>query len=167
MTKMKQKESKRRLIMFMMSIVLMISMLLGSGSQYAAAATKSVRVRANVEWVRTGIFVKEGQTIRLVTRGKAVTGPLNIYPGAISGPEGQLDALGCGQYEEAPPPCALDGAPYGALIGRVGPFGEPFLIGGASSFIAPATGKLYLVVNDNLGTYSDNRRGYTVLIRGK
>lgn len=156
--------STRRLASFTFVTVLMIAISLGSGSSPVSAATEPVRVPADVEWVSIGIFVEEGQTINLVTRGRAITAPLNIFPGAISGPEGQVGGLGCGQYAGAPPPCALDDAPYGALIGRVGPVGEPFLIGGASSFIAPATGHLYLVVNDNLGTYSDNRSGFTVLI---
>ena len=58
-------------------------------------------------------------------------------------------------------------APYAELIGRVCSFGESFLIGGASSFTAPASGNLYLVVNNNLGTYADNQSSFTVLFRRK
>ena len=45
--------------------------------------------------------------------------------------------------------------------------GEPFLIGVASSFSPPASGWLYLTVNDNLGFYLDNLAGFTVLFSGK
>jgi len=128
------------------------------------AATSPIRVPADVECVSTGIFVEGGNTVHLVTQGVAITGPLATFPGARSGPDGQVWNLGCGQYEGAPPPCALDDAPYGALVGRVGPSGDPFLIGGASSFASPASGYLYLVVNDNLGFYSDNLAGFTVLL---
>ena len=118
----------------------------------ALAATSPVRVPAGVEWVDTGIAVAEGQAVYLDTQGVAITAPLAWYPGARSGPDGQVWNLGCGEYTGAPPPCALEHAPYGALVGRVGPFGESFLIGGASSFIPPASGTLYLAVNDNIGS---------------
>jgi hypothetical protein len=133
----------------------------------ALAATSPVRVPAGVEWVDTGITVADGQEVYLKTLGVAITGPLEWFPGAISGPDGQVWNLGCGQYEGAPPPCALDDAPYGALVGRVGPDGLPFLIGGASSLTPPASGTLYLAVNDNLGSYWDNLAGFTVLFAGK
>ena len=131
------------------------------------AATGPVRVPAGVEWVDTGITVAEGQEVYIKTLGVAITAPLAWYPGARSGPDGQVWNLGCGQYEGAPPPCALDYASYGALVGKVGPEGDPFLIGGASSFIPTASGALYLIVNDNIGSYWDNLAGFTVLFPGK
>lgn len=131
------------------------------------AAKSPVRVPAGVEWVNTGIVVAEGQEIHLDTQGVAITAPLASFPAAKSGPDGQIWNLGCGQYEGAEDPCALDDAPYGALVGRVGPEGSPFLIGGASSFTPPASGPLYLTVNDNLGFYLDNLGGFTVLFPGK
>jgi hypothetical protein len=131
------------------------------------AATSPVRVPAGVEWVNTGIIVAEDQEVYLDTKGVAITAPLAWFPAAISGPDGQVWNLGCGEYEGAPPPCALDDAPYGALVGRVDPSGEPFLIGDASSFTSPATGTLYLTANDNLGSYWDNLAGFTVLFASK
>jgi hypothetical protein len=44
------------------------------------------------------------------------------------------------------------------------PSGDAFLIGGADSFTSPASGYLYLTVNDNLGFYADNLSGFTVLL---
>jgi hypothetical protein len=131
------------------------------------AAASPVRVPAGVEWVKTGIIVTEGQEVYLDAQGVAITAPLVSFPAAISGPDGQEWNLGCGEYEGAPPPCALEHAPYGALVGRVGPFGSPFLIGGSPSFIPPASGALYLTVNDNLISYWDNLAGFTVLFGGK
>ena len=128
------------------------------------AAVMSLRVPSDVEWVSTGLFVEEGQTAHLTTEGVAITAPLASYPGARSGPEGQVWNLGCGQYEGAPPPCALDDAPYGSLVARIGQYGQPFLIGGAAEVTWPASGSLYLAVNDNLGFYSDNLAGFTVLV---
>ena len=131
------------------------------------AATSPVRVPAGAEWVNTGILVAQGQAVYLDTQGVAITAPLKWYPGAISGPDGQVWNLGCGEYQGAPPPCALDHAPYGALVGRVGQYGDPFMIGGASSVTPPASGTLYLAVNDNLGSYSDNLAGFTVSFSGE
>ena len=131
------------------------------------AEASPVRVPAGAEWVNTGIIVAEDQEVYLDTQGVAITAPLAGYPGAISGPDGQVWNLGCGEYTGAPPPCALEHAPYGALVGRVGPSGESFLIGGASSFIPPASGTLYLTVNDNLGSYWDNLAGFTVRFPGR
>lgn len=158
------KGSKRGLSIFMVFMALiLVATFLGTSSSPALAATEPVRVPAGVEWVSTGVFVEEGQTIYLVANGLVITGTPNIYKASKSGADGQVWNLGCGQYEGAPPPCAMNDAPYGALVGRVGPFGEPFLIGGDPSFVAPATGNLYLSVNDNLGFYSDNLGGFTVL----
>lgn len=163
---MNRKMSNRAVYIFTISIFLaMFVSLLGSIPYRVLAKTSPVRVPADIEWVSTGIFLEEGQTVHLKSTGKAITGPINVYRGKPSGPEGS-PGLGCGQYEGAPPPCALDDAPYAALIGRIGPSGDPFLIGGASSFTSPASGNLYLVVNDNLGTYSDNQAGFTVLFSG-
>jgi hypothetical protein len=166
---MTQKRIKPRIIMFATFCILtMMIMSLGVNWQTAYAATNPVRVPAHVVWVNTGVYVEKDETISLVTRGKAITAPLNIYHGAISGPAGQdWWGVGCGENPVAPEPCALNGAPYGALVGRIGPSGEPFLIGGASSFIAPATGELYLIVNDNLEYYYDNLAGFTVLFKRK
>jgi hypothetical protein len=165
---MNTRESRGGLILFGIAVLLLlIAMLMGNVSYHAHAATAPVRVPADVEWVSTGRFVEAGQTVYLLTKGRASTAPLDQYPKSISSPNGQVSGLGCGQYPEAPPPCGLDDAPYGALIGRVGPSGEPFLIGGASSFIAPATGNLFLIVNDNLGFYSDNGKGFTIWFTGR
>jgi len=132
----------------------------------ALAATSPIRVPADAGWVDTGITVVEGQEVYIKTLGVAITGPLEWFPGAISGPDGQIWNDGCGEYIGAPPPCALDYKPYGALVGWV-EGSEPFLLGGASSFIPMADGTLYLAVNDNLIYYWDNLAGFTVLFTGK
>lgn len=164
---MNQKGTKRGVTLFKaFTALVMVATLLGVSVPSVYAATEPVRVPADREWVDTGMFIEEGQTIYVFTQGLVITGTPNIYKASKSGPDGQVWNLGCGQYEGAPPPCALNDAPYGALVGRVGPFGQPFLIGGASSFIAPASGNLYLAVNDNLVFYSDNLSGFTVLFGG-
>lgn len=160
---MNQRIRKYRLLVFVAAVMILLA---GQVYPVSAAATP-IRVPANVEWVSTGIWLESGQTVYLSAQGLAITGPINQYFGSRSGPAGQIWNLGCGQYEGAPPPCALNDAPYGALVGRVGPDGQPFLIGDASAFISPASGNLYMAVNDNLSFYNDNLSGFTVILAGK
>ncbi len=89
---------------------------------------------------------KAGKTIATRSASKRLTRPNDFYDGA-------------------PPPCALDDAPYGALVGKVGVDGQAFLIGDAQHFQAPAAGDLFLAVNDNLMYYEDNRGGFTIILR--
>jgi hypothetical protein len=124
-------------------------------------------VPADAGWVATGIVLSVGDTIRLAAHGQAITGPLRDFPEARSGPEGQapfpcIDGVGqCG-------PCSLEGIPYGALIGRIGVDGDPFVIGSNEELLVVAENdgeELFLAVNDNDGCYADNRGGFIVLIR--
>ena len=50
----------------------------------------------------------------------------------------------------------------GALVGRIGPNGQPFGIGGATSVPMPAAGQLFLGVNDD--GFEDNQGEYRVEI---
>jgi hypothetical protein len=122
-----------------------------------------VRVPANVEWIDTGIDVVAVETFSFKAKGQAITGPLNEYPDAKSGPGGQVTTC----YDGAVPGeiCVLDGVPFGALIGKIGVGGVPFLIGDSVDFTAGATGRLYLAVNDFSGTYDDNQAGFTVIFK--
>jgi hypothetical protein len=97
--------------------------------------------------------------IKIQAKGKAST--LKTEKGAQSGPAGQKYI--CGADPSAPPPCALTGAKYGALVGKIG--NKPaFLIGKKLTFTAKNSGTLYLSVNDNLRWYSDNGGAYTVVV---
>lgn len=150
---------------FQIGIVIWVTFLalLFAGILQVQAKTTPVRVPADSDWVNTGIMVYADQEITLKVNGQAITGPLNEYPDAISGPEGQpylCSDLGYPEYA-----CALDGAPYGALIGRIGLDGEPFYIGDASSITPAADGMLYLIVNDNTMLYYDNNSGFTVVFK--
>ncbi len=104
-----------------------------------------------------------GDVLSLRAHGMAITGPLSEYPDAISGAGGQITTCNDGALPGMV--CALDGAAFGALIGKMNG-GAAFLIGDSSSFVAGASGRLYLAVNDFLGTYDDNLGGFTVLFEG-
>jgi hypothetical protein len=130
------------------------------------ASTTVVKVSAGVEMVDSGIEVVSGETITLSTKGMAITGPLNLYPGAKSKAGGQVTICGVGPGYVEGEVCALFNAPFGALIGKIGAGGSWFLIGDSGSFITPSSGRLYLAVNDFIGTYGDNLGGFTVLFKG-
>jgi hypothetical protein len=133
--------------------------------QYVCTFTADIILDANTGWVDSGIDLAGGTEVTMTAYGEAVTADLNEYPGSISGPDGQDWNLWCGQYEGAPPPCAMNDAPYGALVGKIGEDGEPFFIGSNFPFTPTAGGDLYLAVNDNLGYYDDNSGSYMIFIQ--
>ncbi len=127
--------------------------------QPAQADTQPVWVAADVGWVETGVTVSPSHAVDITSVGAALTANRSQYHGAISGPAGQPYFCYATETEGD---CTLEAAPFGALVGKVGPDGTPFLIGADSSFKAPASGTLYLAVNDYQKYYSDNKGGYLV-----
>jgi hypothetical protein len=129
----------------------------------AYARNLVVRVPAAAEWVDSGIDIAIGETVFLKAKGMAITGPLKDYPLARSGAAGQVTTC----VDDAVPGgvCVLSGVPFGALVGKIGVGGSPFLIGDAASFVSVSSGRLYLVVNDFIGEYADNQAGFTVIFK--
>lgn len=126
----------------------------------ARSATKKVTVPATTPWYHTRIQITAGQVVKIEAQGKAST--LVTSKGSRSGPNGQKFI--CGAEPPAPPPCALTGARYGALVAKIG--NQPaFLVGKKLTFTAKSSGILYLSVNDNLRWYADNAGGYTVVVK--
>ena len=92
----------------------------------------------NSDWVSTGRYVRQGQQVTIRSSGEV---RLSSDPSDIARAAGSVK----GRYAaNAPLPSAL----AGALIGRVGN-SAPFGIGDQSSFTAPASGMLFLRVNDD------------------
>ncbi len=134
-------------------------------AQYVCTFTAPFILQADAGWVDSGFAVTADVPISITASGMAITADLSQYPGAISGPDGQDWNLGCGQYEGAPPPCAMNDALYGALVGKIGVDGEPFVIGSNFTFTPTASGDLYLTVNDNLAYYFDNDGYYLIFVQ--
>jgi hypothetical protein len=140
-------------------------------SAVGAAAT-TVEVNAAAGWAQTNVWVQPGETVSLSAVGRAFTtlpaaSTDNTYfpptPGSgragSSGPAGQ--SYVCTSY--AAGTCAVENAPFGQLVGRVG--GVGFSIGAASSFTVPAdapAGYLQLAVNDFVEWYFDNSGSFLV-----
>jgi hypothetical protein len=95
--------------------------------------------------------VFQGQPVLLATTGEV---RLSADPNDIATPSGSK----VGRYEARSP---LPSSSAGALIGRVGN-GPPFGIGDQRSFPAPATGLLYLTVNDDPKNDNSGEFGVTI-----
>lgn len=123
-----------------------------SGDVRQTGAGVFATVPGNTRWMSTEFVVYQGERIGLRTEG-------TIYLRA--GSQDEAKAAGATHARMAP------GAPLpnqlaGALIGRIGERGAPFGIGDQSSIVAPATGVLYLGINDD--QVSDNDGAFTVRI---
>lgn len=114
---------------------------------------KAVTVFANVPWLDTLIDVKEGQILFFETKGT-----IRIGPGASRsriGPEGELKKV----WNDNKP---IPGESTGALIGRIGNTGAFYIGNQKREFRMPASGRLYLGVNDDF--LQDNSGFFTVVI---
>jgi hypothetical protein len=126
----------------------------------------------NAGWVDTDILVKAGQSVIITAEGNANNS--NGDPESNTTPSGYIrssNGLKWGDIycdknymekvmgKQYPIDCLMSGAPYGALIGRLGN-SAPFLIGTTYQFQTTDSGKLYLayndccVLSDNIGAYS-------------
>lgn len=110
----------------------------------------SIRVDANEPWVDSGIDVTRGDRVSF-----NASGHIKLAPDASSGVNGN-PALQSKQYP-------MTGAAAGALIGKVGMMGAPFLVGSNTQPIAMTdSGRLMLGVNDD--HFSDNTGAYLTTV---
>ncbi|HSK09212.1 MAG TPA: hypothetical protein VK911_06525 [Vicinamibacterales bacterium] len=121
-----------------------------SGSAQGAGNARTVQVSAARQWTPTGITVRQGEVVQFSSSGEV---RLSGNPDDVSQVAGKA-----GDYAvRATIPRTL----LGALIGRIGN-GEPFGIGDQSSITMPASGQLYLGVND--ADFRDNSGEFTVVL---
>ena len=111
-------------------------------------------VAANKEWTATGVTVRRGQTLSVQSSGRV---KLSSNADDMAEPRGSL----LGRLAQNAP---LPRESAGALIGRVGTNGAPFIIGDRTSITIPATGQLFLGVNDDGA--GDNSGNYNVTFGG-
>lgn len=125
-----------------------------AGSTLAMPESASgVRVPANQPWTATGIRVTEGQTVTFAVQGEVQLSTAGDDRATAAGA-----AAGRRAADRAPLPSAL----AGALVGRIGN-GAPFGIGNQTLVPMPATGELFLGVNDD--EVGDNSGGFVVDVR--
>jgi hypothetical protein len=127
-----------------------------TGTTGAAATTTpvagAVTVQATQPWTSTGITVRRGQTINLQTTGEI---QLSDNPGDVADAKGAKNARYATNAQ-------MKQVLAGALIGRIGN-GAPFAIGDQTTIAAPASGVLFLGVNDD--GFADNKGNFQVVVR--
>jgi hypothetical protein len=122
-----------------------------SSSSSVGTSGSEVRVPANT-WTNTGFVVRRGETLRFNAKGEVMwtqNAAENATPAGSANPSARPGA----------PP--VPNAPGGALIARIDN-GRPFLIGNLGSVRMPASGALFLGVNDD--TLTDNGGDFYVTI---
>lgn len=108
-----------------------------------------VRVPATASWVSTGLNVRKGDWVTFTTTGEV---QLSDNSADRARPAGTSRVAKLSQ---------LPSVNAGALIGRIGMSGQPFGIGDQASVPMPASGVLYLSVNDD--ERSDNAGEFVVV----
>ncbi len=123
------------------------------GTSGQTTQAKTVTVPANQPWVPTGITVQQGERVRFQVSGQI------HYSGD---PKSAVGPTGGGISQDVAEQYPLPTAGVGALIARVGD-SQPFLIGDFTQPLRmPASGQLYLGINDNI--YNDNTGNFTVQV---
>lgn len=117
------------------------------------------------EWADSGVAVTAGQTFTLRAQGEIDLWPDCYEPNErgfscramVFSPEGSEEIGPAGSEYQLP------GALVGALIGRIGEDGDPFLVGEGGTFTADAEGTLQFRINDVV-YLEDNAGVFVVLI---
>jgi hypothetical protein len=112
---------------------------------------RTVQVQARQGWTATGLTVRAGQSVRFQASGEIRWGP-----GRRDGPSGERNS----PYNEHRPMPRINAA---ALIGKIGPQGDPFFIGDDRAPVRVREGgELFLGINDDF--LQDNSGWFTVVI---
>jgi hypothetical protein len=112
------------------------------------ALPRTLDVPANVLWVDTGVDLKEGQGLVIQASGQwSNSGPPSKGPEGFAG------------YHY---PGTVADADLAALIARIGE--RVFQVGAGYRGKAPASGRLYLSINDTPDTFGDNEGTLSVTI---
>ncbi|MFN7802919.1 MAG: alkaline phosphatase family protein [Planctomycetaceae bacterium] len=114
-------------------------------------APDAILVPGHIPWTDTGVEVQAGQPVTITAQGQIHVGKLpetNDGSERSVGPEGTFLYSNELHGRNFPLPAAGSGpAPCFCLIARIGA-GTPFFVGQACSLRAPASGRLYLGIND-------------------
>lgn len=104
----------------------------------ASTAGGAIVVNGNQQWTQTGLMVRRGERLTFNTTGEI---RLSTAGDDVAAPAGATSGR---KVAASPMPNAI----AGALIGRIGN-GQPFGIGNLTSVVMPATGMLFLGINDD------------------
>jgi serine/threonine protein kinase len=120
----------------------------------------AARVQPGHEWIDTGVRVMRGELLMFEAAGRATHNREVGYSSANGNARVGLAKRWTALYG----PALLEEAPLGALVGRIGTEGSPFLVGERLTLRAAQEGMLFLGFNDNLGHAADNDGVFTVRV---
>lgn len=123
-----------------------------TGAAVQPAVPGAITVQSTQPWTSTGITVRRGQRITFQTSGEV---QLSDDASDLANADGSKRARYAATSQ-------MRQVLAGALIGRIGN-GAPFAIGNQSSIVAPASGVLFLGVNDD--GFADNKGNFQVIVR--
>ena len=123
----------------------------GTGSTPSTGGN-TVTVAANQNWIPTGLTVRKGQSLTFNASGQV----------QLSGDANDIATPTGAKSQRLAPRSALPQPYAGALLGRIGN-GRPLPSGDNATFQAPASGQLFLGVNDD--SFGDNQGSYQVTIK--
>lgn len=118
---------------------------------------EGVLVPADVIWVSGETDLLAGDTVHIYAKGSwKMNASHSFY-----GPEGCAGELyAASQY-------VVPGVPEGALVGKIGLNGEPFLVGKSCKMRVNQSGSLYFMINDNItdaANLTDNSGAVSVVV---
>ena len=111
-----------------------------------------VAVQGTQQWTPTGLVVRRGDPMTITATGEV---RLSTDAADLASPTGSRSG-------KMAPNAPLPNVPAGALIGRIGN-SAPFGIGDRATINMPASGQLFLGINDD--HMADNEGGYRVTIQ--
>jgi hypothetical protein len=121
------------------------------GGRPGGMREREVVVSADVPWNDAGVEVRSGQQVYFDARGQVRWGR-----DRRDGPEGERNS----PHNPARP---IPNRPGAALIGKIGPNGDPFFIGAdAGPFRMRSSGRLFLGINDDY--LADNSGNFRVIV---
>jgi len=123
-----------------------------AGAAATAPVGGALTVQSTQPWTPTGITVRKGQTLTFQTTGEVTLSADDTDVATADGAKKSRYAA------NAPMKQVL----AGALIGRIGN-SAPFAIGTQPTIVAPASGVLYLGINDD--GFADNKGNFQVVVR--
>lgn len=114
--------------------------------------TTTAVLSANALWAPAGVDLRTGDQLQIIAQGRwAAINPRQLATNAVSftGPDGYPQTAGIKGL-------LLESANRGALIGRIGENGTPFLIGASFQGAAQNNGALFVAMNEVPGQFEDN-----------
>ena len=136
------------------------------GRNDAGPFTTTLSIPANQPWTDTSISVTAGQPVSISASGSIYVGALSNPSLDYESPQGSgvvfANGYGCSVNPGTRFPHIAPGLACWSLIGKVGADGVPFQVGASVQLSAPASGELYLGVNDNV--FGDNSGSWTATI---